>query len=133
MIMYDKNTESWWQQANGTAIAGKFTGTKLDISPSMYISYKEAVTSYPDALVLSRDTGYSKSYGQNPYTGYDTSEKPFLWTGSGIDNTFPPLDRVLIIKDENNNYLINYRSLAKIKVKHINDTDIVELLSKLSF
>ena len=30
LVMYDRQTESWWQQFSGTAIVGAMTGTKLD-------------------------------------------------------------------------------------------------------
>src|SRR5438128_6605927 len=33
LIMYDGQTESWWQQATGTAIAGELTGTQLVFRP----------------------------------------------------------------------------------------------------
>ena len=29
LVMYDRQTESWWQQATGQSIAGAFTGTQL--------------------------------------------------------------------------------------------------------
>ncbi len=36
----------------------------------------------PDGLVLSRDTGFSRDYGRNPYPGYDDAGTvPFLFDG----------------------------------------------------
>jgi hypothetical protein len=31
--MYDRQTESWWQQATGEAIVGELTGSKLRMLP----------------------------------------------------------------------------------------------------
>ena len=37
--MYDRQTESWWQQFSGTAIVGAMTGTELKILPSRLESW----------------------------------------------------------------------------------------------
>jgi hypothetical protein len=29
------------------------------------------MTAYPEGRVLSRETGYPRDYGHNPYVGYD--------------------------------------------------------------
>jgi hypothetical protein len=34
LIMYDRQTETWWQQATGEAIAGELTGTQLEFFPA---------------------------------------------------------------------------------------------------
>src|SRR5690606_33432275 len=67
MIMYDRLTETWWQQANGEAIAGSHTGERLDGYPAAILSFEEFRQAYPDGLVLSRETGYVRQYGRNPY------------------------------------------------------------------
>lgn len=80
MIMYDRQTETWWQQATGKGIVGVQTGTKLDFLPSQIISLDDFAATYPDADVLSRDTGHSRRYGDNPYVGYDDANtQPFLF------------------------------------------------------
>jgi hypothetical protein len=71
LIMYDRQTESWWQQATGETIAGEFTGRRLDFRPASIVSWADFKSAHPDGKVLSRETGFSRSYGQNPYAGYD--------------------------------------------------------------
>ena len=71
LVMYDRQTETWWQQATGEAIAGEYTGGKLAFVPASLISWADFQAAYPDGTVLSRDTGFSRDYGRNPYTGYD--------------------------------------------------------------
>ena len=79
LIMYDRPTESWWQQATGEAIAGEFTGRQLTFVPAPMVSWADAQTAYPEGDVLSRDTGHTRDYGQNPYPGYDDPDStPFL-------------------------------------------------------
>ncbi len=62
LIMYDRQTESWWQQAIGQAIVGQFTGTKLVARPAAIIAWSTFKTAHPDGRVLSRDTGYDRPY-----------------------------------------------------------------------
>jgi hypothetical protein len=71
LIMYDRQTETWWQQATGDAIAGELTGAQLEFYPASMISWGDFKSLYPDGKVLSRETGYSRNYGNNPYFGYD--------------------------------------------------------------
>lgn len=71
LVMYDRQTETWWQQATGEAIVGELVGQKLKWIPSNTLSWKSARELYPDIQVLSRETGHDRPYGRNPYVGYD--------------------------------------------------------------
>ncbi|MEX0626993.1 MAG: DUF3179 domain-containing protein, partial [Chloroflexota bacterium] len=104
LVMYDRQTESWWQQATGRAIVGELTGTQLEFLPSQLISWGQFVAAHPDGLVLSRETGHPRDYDRNPYPGYDVVDSnPFLledWTL--IDGRLSPKVRILglVIGDE---------------------------------
>src|SRR5262249_25124585 len=79
LVMYDRQTESWWQQAIGRAIVGDLTGTQLTILPASIVSWGTFRAARPDGTVLSKDTGFARSYGSNPYSGYDSAgTQPFL-------------------------------------------------------
>ena len=93
MIMYDRQTESWWQQFTGTGIVGVYNETKLTILPSIVVGFAQFALEYPEGDVLSRETGHSRRYGINPYSGYDSGE-PFLYDGE-IDPRLPSTARVL--------------------------------------
>ena len=41
LIMYDRDTDSWWQQILGEAIVGKLTGTRLPNVPASIISWAD--------------------------------------------------------------------------------------------
>ncbi len=97
LIMYDRQTETWWQQATGDAIAGEHTGAQLEFYPASMISWADFKELHPDGKVLSRDTGFSRDYGKNPYFGYDDiSQAPFLFDGTTPDQ-LPPMARVLTV------------------------------------
>jgi hypothetical protein len=53
MIMFDRETESWWQQAIGEAIVGDLTGTELQTLPSWMESWSEFEARNPDGLVMA--------------------------------------------------------------------------------
>jgi hypothetical protein len=95
MVMYDRQTESWWQQFVGEAIIGELTGTVLKQLPAAIVSYQDFKTTFPAAMVLSRDTGHSRPYGRNPYRGYDSiTDRPFLFNDP-VDKRLPAMERVL--------------------------------------
>ena len=101
MVMYDQKTESFWEQFTGEAIVGEMLGTKLEPIPSQIISLKQFQNLYPEGKVLSKDTGFDRPYGQNPYIGYDDVDKtPFAYRGE-IDDRLPPNEKVIAVKINN--------------------------------
>ena len=94
LIMYDRETESWWQQAIGEGIVGEFTGVELTQLPSWMESWAEFKARNPNGLVLA-EPAFPRSYGQNPYVSYDSSSEPFLFNGEMPPNDIPPLSRVV--------------------------------------
>jgi len=115
LIMYDRQTETWWQQATGEAIAGDLTGTQLEFYPATIISWEEFKTSYPDRKVLSRETGYARNYGRNPYVGYDdVNNPPFLYRGPITPNQLPPVARVLTIDLNGEAVAYPYETLERL-------------------
>lgn len=88
MIMYDRHTESLWQQSTGRTLAGKYFDSKLNLASFQLLSMKEVRTRYPDANVLSRETGYGRDYDINPYSGYENSEG-FYFAPSKTDVRYP--------------------------------------------
>jgi hypothetical protein len=75
LIMYDRKTESFWSQSKAEAIVGDFLGTKLDVLWMQQLNFSEVKEKYPNIKVLSDDTGYSRDYLRNPYSGYEETEE----------------------------------------------------------
>jgi hypothetical protein len=94
LVMWDRQTESWWQQMTGQAIVGTLTGTRLKALPAPVITLRTFRQEFPEGRVLSRDTGFSRPYGHNPYAGYDTAGSPFLFAGQP-DRRLRPMERVV--------------------------------------
>lgn len=97
LVMYDRTTEGLWQQFTGEAIAGDLAGAQLTFLPSSIVSFADFREAHPEGVVLSRDTGFSRSYGQNPYVGYDSiGSSPFLFRGE-IDGRLAAVERVVTV------------------------------------
>lgn len=119
LIMWDRQTESLWQQITGEAIVGDMTGTVLESVPSQLVSFEQLKERHPDALVLSRDTGYDRNYGSNPYPGYDDiDDRPFLFRGD-LDGRLRPMERVVTVAIGDNARAYPYSVTRKARV--IND------------
>ncbi len=121
LIMYDRQTESWWQQATGEAIVGEMTGRRLTFLPAGLVSWQDFKEAHPGGRVLSRETGYSRPYGTNPYLGYDDiGQFPFLYRGPTIPGKLPAMARVLTVELGGEAVAYPYDVLARVKV--VNDT-----------
>ncbi|MDO6522221.1 DUF3179 domain-containing protein [Shimia thalassica] len=94
MIMYDRETQSWWQQAIGEAIVGDLTGTAMTALPTWLESWDQFRARHPEGLVMA-EPAYNRRYGQNPYRSYDSSHRPFLYSGELPPHGVPALARVV--------------------------------------
>jgi hypothetical protein len=104
LVMYDRQTESWWQQFTGEAIVGEMTGRELGLIPSRLESFERFRQRFPNGKVLVPNDPAARSYGTNPYVGYDTPNQiPFLYDGNlpvGID----PMERVVAVETARQKY-----------------------------
>ena len=125
LIMWDDKTQSWWQQLTGEGIVGTYTGRLLNIVPSQVVGYGAFKEQYPDGEVLSTQ---GRQYGTNPYTGYDSSSQPFLFTGT-LDNRLFATERVLGVDLNDMAVAYPFGNLAEEVVINdmIGDTNVVAL------
>jgi len=119
LVMYDRRTESLWQQLSGEAIVGDMVGSQLKRAPAQIISFDQFRSAHKDGLVLSRKTGYRRPYGQNPYAGYDDiSNSPFRYHGKN-DDRLKPMEKVIAVSITGLDKAYPYSVTRKLRV--IND------------
>ena len=94
MVMYDRQTFTWWQQAVGQGIVGELTGVELTVFPSWMESFGDFQARNPTGVVMA-EPQYSRPYGNNPYRGYDSSARPFLFNGEFPTHGIEPFARVV--------------------------------------
>ncbi len=115
--MYDRQTETWWQQATGEGIVGEFAGEHLKFIAAPVMSWKDVKENYPDGMVLSRNTGHRRPYGRNPYRGYDSGRGPIRSFFSGkIDKRLPAMERVVSLDAAGDGIAVPFSALRDRKV-----------------
>lgn len=100
LVMYDRQTETWWQQATGEGLVGRYAGDTLHMIASQTMSWSEFRRAHPRGLVLSRRTGYNRAYGRNPYVGYDAPGGSPLaeFFRAKLDARLPAMERVVAVR-----------------------------------
>lgn len=98
LVMYDRETETFWQQFTGQSLMGTLHEAKLASVPARIESFASFVRRHPNGKVVAPPAVAARSYGQNPYVGYDRAPTPFLYKGrmpAGIE----PMERVVRVGD----------------------------------
>ena len=117
LVMYDRKTDTLWQQVTGKAIVGKLTGVRLKQLPLDTLTWGEWKSLYPDTKVLSRDTSFIRSYGRSPYGDYDTS-KSIYFPVENEDNSLHPKEVVYGIQING-----KYKAYREEDLKNLNKID----------
>lgn len=130
LVMYDRQTESLWSQVERTAIAGVLTGTELDLIPVTTVRWADWRAAHPEGLVLSRETGFSRDYGRNPYVGYDAVGNEDTFLDESVDGRFPAKERVVAFPGASAPVAVLAGDLAHVGVAEVHvDGDAVVLFS----
>jgi hypothetical protein len=120
LVMYDRQTESWWQQFGGEGVVGRYAGARLRQLPARIVAWQAFARAHPRALVLSRDTGHARPYGENPYTGYDDVDSPPFFSVKGLGDTrLPPKERVVFLQRGKAAIAVPFSVLAKKRVVRV--------------
>ncbi len=118
LLMFDSATNTLFSQILGEGHVGTLMGITLLRYPAQILSFAEFRQS-GGIQVLSRETGFSRNYGRNPYVGYDRAdERPFLFQGP-IDGRLPPKERVITVQLTRESVAYPFSVLSKARV--IND------------
>ncbi|MGZ0015164.1 DUF3179 domain-containing protein [Yeosuana sp. AK3] len=121
MVMWDRQTQSWWQQFTGEGLVGDLTGASLKFIPSLLISLSDFAKNYPNGTVLSTNNGLGAvDYGSNPYVNYDNMDNktPFLFKET-VDERLPAMERIVDVSFEGTTRIYPLTAIQKETV--IND------------
>ncbi|NOR87094.1 MAG: DUF3179 domain-containing protein [Bacteroidales bacterium] len=103
LVMWDEQTETWWQHIDGEGLVGEMAGEKLKILPAKIISLNNYMEFYPQGKVMFpiEDTTYKTHYEINNYVHYDSigSEKPFLFFNQ-VDPRLPAMEYIISIESD---------------------------------
>lgn len=97
LILYDRDSESRWSQMLELAVWGPRAEEVPARIQVIETTWETWAAMYPDSLVLTTNTGYSRDYNAYPYGGYRFNEQ-LLFPVSNLDNRMHPKERVLGIR-----------------------------------
>ena len=100
LVMYDRQTESWWQQFLGQGIVGSMTGKVLKVIPSRMESFERFKKRAPYGKVLVPNSPHMRSYGANPYVGYDSRDTPYGFFRGEMPEGIEAMVRVIVVNGE---------------------------------
>ena len=78
LLMYDRNSSSYWPQIHSQAVSGELKGHRLERIHMLWTTWARWMTEYPDSLVLSIDTGYVRNYYRDPYGSYQDKDSYYF-------------------------------------------------------
>jgi len=96
LLMYDRQTESWWQQFTGESVVGELTSSKLKMLASRTESFENFKKRAPNGVVMIPNNPNFRQYGVNPYQNYDSASFPFLYRGD-MPKNIEPMIRVVAV------------------------------------
>jgi hypothetical protein len=95
LIPYDRETDSNWSQMRLDCVNGELKGMEVETYPMVETTWLTWKEMYPGTSVLSRNTGYSRSYGQYPYGNYRTEDNYLIFPVANEDDRITNKERVL--------------------------------------
>ena len=127
-LMYDRATETLWNQFIGVPVVGPLAGSgvRLKVLPNVLTTWDEWVAAHPDTTVISNDTGiyqpdlYRAEWDMGSIYFSYRSDPGTMFPVAGIDESLPIKQQVfgLVFGDAAKAY--SRSSLARVPV--LNDT-----------
>ncbi len=102
LILYDRNTDSYWSQIKLECVHGKLRGTRAETYQLVETTWGTWKEMYPQTTVLSSATGYNRNYDRYPYGDYRTDNEYIIFPYNPVDTRLDAKERVhgVIIEDK---------------------------------
>lgn len=97
LVMYDRKTQTYWTQIDTLAVVGPLSRQQLEQVPLSTVVWGDWKEMHPDALVLSRHTGFDRPYGNDPYGTYYEDSNLFFPVDAE-NNTIHPKTPVIGVR-----------------------------------
>jgi len=132
LVMYDRLTDSYWTQIRGEAVIGELSGMKLEKLPLQVMKWKDAKIRFPQAKVLSKQTGFSRNYGTDPYIDYYKREE-ILFPVKNAQSKYDLGTKTIVIGLTINNESRAYTEFDLLTQRNITDNlggETIELIKE---
>jgi hypothetical protein len=101
LVMYDRDTDTWFPQVLAIGITGPHAGSALVERPIVWTTWQRWRDAHPETEVLSTETGFARNYNRDPYgaynprSGYYAPDSATMFPLMNKDQRFPPKSVVL--------------------------------------
>lgn len=116
LILYDRNTDSYWSQLELKCVNGDLIGDEPLLESVVETNWGTWKALYPNTKVLSLETGFSRNYGNYPYGTYKTNQEFFIFSASPSNNALPNKERVYAIIGEAVSKVYQFQKFTNGKV-----------------
>lgn len=113
LVMWDRQTESWWQQFTGEAIVGAYAGTMLKMLPSRIMAFGDFTQKWSGNPVLVPENPALRPYGRNPYVAYDDGKAPLPLFKGELPRGLPAMARVVVARTAKGPAAVSLATLAQ--------------------
>jgi hypothetical protein len=118
LVMYDRETESLWQQITGEAIVGELFGKKLKQISFGAMTWEEAKKRFPKLMSLKRP-GPVTTYEIYPYGNYESDPNPLF--PMDVDSSIHPKTVVFGVEVEGKFKAYSEEELKKLENEELRD------------
>ncbi len=94
LILYDRETRSFWSQMLMKCVRGDLIGRKAGTTRVLETTWKTWKTIFPETDVLSTNTGYDRNYEEYPFEDYRTNNDLIGYPLVYDDSRVPRKERV---------------------------------------
>ncbi len=106
LIMYDRNSDSFWPQMFLKSASGDRQGDPLKLKPILETTWYNWKKLFPNSKVVNSNTGFSREYNFYPYGQYKTCNsnncRDFIYFPLvALDDRLPAKERVLSLITDN--------------------------------
>lgn len=126
LVMYDRETDSYYPQILATGITGELVGQTLEEFNVIWTTWGQWREAHPDTNVLTEDTGYVRNYNRDPYGSYNpkggyyaSSNVVFGEFVSEPEGLLPPKEVVIGTRTEAGAFAVHKEALAYHRVVDI--------------
>jgi hypothetical protein len=95
IIPYDRKTGSNWSQQQMQCVNGVRAGERPVTTNLLEVRWSDAKVLFPDAIVTSDRTGFSRNYTAYPYGDYRTNDDNIIFPVANDDDRLNNKERVL--------------------------------------
>jgi hypothetical protein len=137
LMMFDRETESLWPQMLRGSRCGPRSGAALVTVPHIEMRWDAWLALHPNTLVVSSETGFTRSYNRYPYDLYEASDGTLFPIGDFRDRRRRTKERVLGIPGPKGGLALPFGELeaaggVAVIPERVGDRDVLVLWDRVA-